>query len=62
MPVSTGPDLIGSERDVPLHYLNKMRNGVVRTSEGLTDEQLRTPASHPDRIPYHRMLADSGAL
>jgi len=39
----TGPDLIGSECDVLLHYLNKMRDAVVRTSEGLTDEQQRTP-------------------
>jgi len=35
-------DLVGSERDVLLHYLNKMRDAVVRTSEGLTDEQQRT--------------------
>ena len=39
----TGPDLIGSECDVLLHYLNKMRDAVVRTSEGLTDEQQRAP-------------------
>ncbi len=26
-----------------LHYLNKNRDAVVRTSEGLTDEQQRTP-------------------
>ncbi len=32
-----------SEREVLLHYLNKMRDAVVRTSEGLTDEQARTP-------------------
>jgi uncharacterized damage-inducible protein DinB len=37
------PDLIGSERDVLINYLNKMRNAVVRTSEGLTDEQQRAP-------------------
>jgi uncharacterized damage-inducible protein DinB len=43
MPENTGPDLIGSERDVLLYYLNKMRDAVVRTSEGLTDEQQRTP-------------------
>jgi uncharacterized damage-inducible protein DinB len=36
-------DLGQSERDVLVHYLNKMRNAVVRTSEGLTDEQQRTP-------------------
>jgi uncharacterized damage-inducible protein DinB len=40
---TTGPDLIGSERDVLLHYLNKMRDAVVRTSEGLTDAQQHTP-------------------
>jgi uncharacterized damage-inducible protein DinB len=34
-------DLVGSERDVLLYYLNKMRNAVVRASEGLTDEQQR---------------------
>ena len=39
----TDPDLVGSERDVLLYYLNKMRNAVVRTSEGLTEEQQRTP-------------------
>ena len=39
----TGADLIGSERDVLLYYLNKMRDALVRTSVGLTDEQLRTP-------------------
>jgi uncharacterized damage-inducible protein DinB len=39
----TGPDLVGSERDVLLHYLNKMRYAVVRTSEGLTGEQQRAP-------------------
>jgi len=40
---NTGDDLVGSERDVLLYYLNKMRDAVVRTSEGLTDEQQRTP-------------------
>jgi uncharacterized damage-inducible protein DinB len=40
---NTGPDPVGSERDVLLHYLNKMRDAVVRTSEGLTDEQQRAP-------------------
>jgi uncharacterized damage-inducible protein DinB len=39
---TAGPDLVGSERDVLLYYLDKMRNAVVRTSEGLTDEQQRT--------------------
>jgi uncharacterized damage-inducible protein DinB len=43
MAAETGTDLVGSERDVLLHYLNKMRDAVVRTSEGLTDEQVRTP-------------------
>ena len=38
-----GYDLIGSERDVLLAYLNKMRDAVVRTCEGLTDEQVRAP-------------------
>ena len=36
-------DLVGSERDVLLYYLNRMRDAVVRTSEGLSDEQQRTP-------------------
>jgi uncharacterized damage-inducible protein DinB len=36
-------DLVGSERDVLINYLNKMRDAVVRTSEGLTDEQQRAP-------------------
>jgi uncharacterized damage-inducible protein DinB len=36
-------DLVGSERDVLINYLNKMRNAVVRTSEGLTEEQQRAP-------------------
>ena len=39
----SGHDLVGSERDVLLYYLNKMRDAVVRTSAGLTDEQGRTP-------------------
>lgn len=38
-----GYDLVGSERDVLLAYLNKMRKAVVRTCEGLTEEQLRSP-------------------
>jgi hypothetical protein len=37
------PDLVGSERDVLINYLNKMRNAVVRTSEGLTEAQQRAP-------------------
>ncbi|WP_158889629.1 DinB family protein [Amycolatopsis anabasis] len=32
-----------SEREVLLHYLDKMRNAVVRTTEGLTEEQVRAP-------------------
>jgi uncharacterized damage-inducible protein DinB len=40
---NTGHDLVASERDVLLYYLNKMRDAVVRTSGGLTDEQQRTP-------------------
>jgi uncharacterized damage-inducible protein DinB len=40
-----GPDLVGSERDVLVHYMNKMRDAVVRTSEGLTDEQQRAPGT-----------------
>jgi uncharacterized damage-inducible protein DinB len=34
---------MGSELDVLLHYLNKNRDAVVRVSEGLTDEEQRTP-------------------
>jgi uncharacterized damage-inducible protein DinB len=37
------PDLVHSERDVLLRFLNRSRNAVVRASEGLTDEQLRAP-------------------
>jgi uncharacterized damage-inducible protein DinB len=37
------PDLVGSERDVLLNYLNKNRNAVVKVATGLTDEQLRAP-------------------
>ena len=40
---TTGPDLIRSECDVLLHYLSKMRDAVVTTSESLTDQQQRTP-------------------
>jgi uncharacterized damage-inducible protein DinB len=43
MPDDTGLDLIGSERDVLLYYLDKVRDAVVRTSAGLTDDQLRSP-------------------
>lgn len=39
----TAPDLVGSERDVLLNYLNKNRDAVVRVSEGLSGEQQRTP-------------------
>jgi hypothetical protein len=30
MPAASRPDFVGSERDVLLHYLNKMRDAVVR--------------------------------
>ncbi len=43
MPDTTGPDLIGAERDVLLYYLNKMRAAVIRTCAGLTDQQQRSP-------------------
>lgn len=36
-------DLVGSERDVLLAYLNKMRRALVRTCHGLPPEQLRRP-------------------
>jgi hypothetical protein len=36
-------DLISSERDVLLHYLNKMRDAVVAASEGLSDDQQHRP-------------------
>jgi uncharacterized damage-inducible protein DinB len=36
-------ELAGSERDVLVYYLNRMRDAVVRASEGLTDEQQRAP-------------------
>ena len=35
MPDLTGLDLVGSERDVLLYYLNKNREAVVRTLDGL---------------------------
>jgi uncharacterized damage-inducible protein DinB len=38
-------DLVGSERDVLLHYLNKNRDAVVRIVEGLSEEQLRRPGA-----------------
>lgn len=38
-----GYDLVGSERDVLLAYLNKVRHAVVRTSQGLTPDQVRRP-------------------
>jgi len=37
------PDLVHSERDVLLRYLDRQRSGIVRATEGLTDEQLRAP-------------------
>ncbi|HEY0641058.1 MAG TPA: DinB family protein [Pseudonocardiaceae bacterium] len=39
----TYSDPTASERDVQLYYLNKVRRAVVRTTECLTDEQLRSP-------------------
>jgi uncharacterized damage-inducible protein DinB len=36
-------EIAGSERDVLLHYLGRMRESLIRTSEGLTDDQQRTP-------------------
>ena len=38
---STTPDLVSSERDVLLHYLNKMRRAIVGSSESLNETQLR---------------------
>jgi uncharacterized damage-inducible protein DinB len=43
MSEATQPDLVHSERDVLLRFLNKMRNAVVATTATLTDEQLRAP-------------------
>jgi uncharacterized damage-inducible protein DinB len=34
-------DLVGSERDVLLYYLGRMREALVQASDGLTDEQQR---------------------
>ena len=34
-------DLVGSERDVLLYYLGRMREALVQASEGLSDEQQR---------------------
>ena len=36
-------DLIHSEHDVLMHYLNKMRKAVVAASGSLTHERLRAP-------------------
>lgn len=36
-------DLVASERDVLLHYLQKNRDAVVRLTEGLAEERLRRP-------------------
>ena len=38
---STTPDLVSSERDVLLQYLNKMRRAIVGSSESLNESQLR---------------------
>ena len=43
MPTTTGPNPGTSEREVLLRYLDKVRDAVVRTSEGLSEEQQRTP-------------------
>ena len=42
MSESTGHDPEELESDALLYFLNKMRDAVVRTSEGLTSEQQRT--------------------
>ncbi len=39
----TGRDLLESERDVLLFFLNRVRDAVVRASAGLTGEQQRLP-------------------
>lgn len=39
---STAHDLVNSERDVLLAYLNKVRNAVVNICEGVAEEQQRT--------------------
>jgi uncharacterized damage-inducible protein DinB len=36
-------DWMGSERSVLVHYLDKMRDAVVRTSSGLTEDDARMP-------------------
>ena len=70
---NSAPDLVGSERDVLLHYLNKNREAVVRTSEGLTDAQLRSPGvpsgtsllglvRHLTGVEEHRLVLDSYAI
>ena len=43
--VERGHDLVGSERDVLLHYLTKMREAVVQASDGLTEDEQRTPGA-----------------
>jgi hypothetical protein len=43
-------DLVHSERDVFVYYLNGMRQAVIRKSEGLTEEQLRTPDVTRDQM------------
>jgi Protein of unknown function (DUF664) len=40
---SAGHDLVESERDVLLFFLNRVRDAVVRASAGLTGEQQRIP-------------------
>jgi uncharacterized damage-inducible protein DinB len=41
MPAHTAPDLVGSEREVLIRYLNKNRDAVVRTLQDLDEEQRR---------------------
>jgi len=40
---NTGYEWTRSEHEVLLRYLNRLRDSVVATTEGLTDEQLRMP-------------------
>lgn len=37
----TGPDLVGSERDVLVHYLRAMREAVIATTAGVDETQVR---------------------
>jgi hypothetical protein len=40
---SAGREVAESEREVPLYFLTRVRDAVVRVSAGLTAEQQRTP-------------------